>query len=476
VLLLAVLYGYCSHGPRSYRAEFRRRSQLFVAEPVTAAVVTEADLGGLPEPVAAYVRQSGAIGQAHVINLDPRTSGRIRSGPAARWMTFRGEQVNTFGADPARVFFIDATMLGFRVDVVHVFVGPSATKRVKAGSLVRIVNAALVDAAIEWQAMDSHHVRGTFTRGTHTATAVLFFNEANELIDFMSDDRLRTDRGSVPFAVALTCSVPGTRRRRRGSVAGRNSAVSGSHMGGRIRRGGGHHAASPRASISRKRARSAGRGLRNHNRPVGWMPDDVAHHADYHPVYVDLNGLGAYDPVWQAAVDLDLSLCFHTLTSKDYEVAATFRPPRGHRANGLMNIIRGVQDILGVFVFGGVFERFAQLKLLVAEGDAGWVPHWYYRADHVAERMAVGLDQLSKTPSEYVGEHVRFTFQDDKTAYRDPEIVDSGCLMWASDVPHTDSTYPHSQQTISSQTAHLTDAQRTKITRGNVVDTFNLAV
>ena len=104
------------------------------------------------------------------------------------------------------------------------------------------------------------------------------------------------------------------------------------------------------------------------------------------------------------------------------------------------------------------------------------MPHWCYRADHVAERMAVGLDQLSKTPSEYVREHVRFTFQDDKTAYRDPEIVDSGCLMWASDFPHTDSTYPHSQQTISSQTAHLTDAQRTKITRGNVLHTFNLAV
>jgi hypothetical protein len=90
--------------------------------------------------------------------------------------------------------------------------------------------------------------------------------------------------------------------------------------------------------------------------------------------------------------------------------------------------------------------------------------------------MAVGLDQLSKTPSEYVREHVRFTFQDDKTAYRDPDMVDSGCLMWASDFPHTDSTYPHSQQTISTQTAHLSDAQRTRIIRDNVVSTFGLPV
>jgi predicted TIM-barrel fold metal-dependent hydrolase len=120
---------------------------------------------------------------------------------------------------------------------------------------------------------------------------------------------------------------------------------------------------------------------------VGMMMTGTPQYEDYdHP---------DYDPVWQAAVDLDLPLCFHILTSKDYDVAATFRPARGHRANGFMNIIRGVQDILGVFVFGGVFERFPQLKLVVAEADAGWVPHWCYRAVHVAERRALGLVQLS---------------------------------------------------------------------------------
>ena len=203
---------------------------------------------------------------------------------------------------------------------------------------------------------------------------------------------------------------------------------------------------------------------------VGMMMTGTPQHEDYdHP---------DYDPVWQAAVDLDLPLCFHILTSKDYDVAATFRPPRGHRANGFMNIIRGVQDILGVFVFGGVFERFPQLKLVVAEGDAGWVPHWMYRADHVAERMALsGSTSCPRPRASTCAANVRFTFQDDKTAYRDPrDGRQSDCLMWASDFPHTDSTYPHSQQTISSQTAHLTDAQRTKITRGNVLDTFNLAV
>jgi hypothetical protein len=84
--------------------------------------------------------------------------------------------------------------------------------RVKAGSLVRMVSAAgpemdqgetvtvfndlcvlapsaLVDAPIVWETIDSHRVRGAFTRGLHTVNAVLVFNDAHELIDFISDDR-----------------------------------------------------------------------------------------------------------------------------------------------------------------------------------------------------------------------------------------------------------------------------------------------
>ncbi|MEA2843195.1 MAG: hypothetical protein QOJ69_866, partial [Actinomycetota bacterium] len=136
VLLLAVGYGYASQGPTSYRAEFRHRSQSALAEPIDGTVVTEGDLSALPDPVAAYVRQSGAVGEPRVSNFRARISGRIRSGPTKPWMPFHGEQVNTCGADPVRLFFIDASMLGVPIDVLHVFVGAAATMRVKAASLV----------------------------------------------------------------------------------------------------------------------------------------------------------------------------------------------------------------------------------------------------------------------------------------------------------------------------------------------------
>jgi uncharacterized membrane protein YphA (DoxX/SURF4 family) len=227
ILLGAVIHGYAATGPRSYRAEYHRRSRSALADLATpvrsdAGVVTDADLAHLPTTVAAYVRQSGAVGQPRVTSFGARIHGQIRAGPDKPWMRFTGEQVNTYGDDLTRLFLLDATMFGVPVDVLHAYRGSSATMRVKAASLIPMVNAsgtdmdraetvtlfndlcvlapaALVDARVRWQPVDDHHACGTFTNGAHTVTAELAFNDDHELVDFVSDDRLRASSDGTTF-------------------------------------------------------------------------------------------------------------------------------------------------------------------------------------------------------------------------------------------------------------------------------------
>ncbi|WP_407343131.1 DUF6544 family protein [Pengzhenrongella phosphoraccumulans] len=220
LLLVALGYALASRGPASYRAEYQRRAAVALGAPRPAtgagAVVTEADLAHLPYLVAEHVRRSGAVGQPRVVSVHARIHGRIRSSATARWMTYTGEQINTFGSAPSRLFWMDATMLGLPVDVLHVLVGPTATMRVKVCSMVPMVNAAgpdmdraetvtlfndlcilapaaLIDAPITWQPLDDHHVRGVFTNGAQTVTADLVFDDG-DLVDFVSDDRMSTSR------------------------------------------------------------------------------------------------------------------------------------------------------------------------------------------------------------------------------------------------------------------------------------------
>lgn len=107
-------------GTASYRAEYRRRVQAALSRPQPGGVVADADLAGLPNPVATYLRRSGAVGQDRVTNFHARIHGRIRSGADKPWMTFTSEQVNTDGSTRSRLFYLDASMFGLPVDVLAV--------------------------------------------------------------------------------------------------------------------------------------------------------------------------------------------------------------------------------------------------------------------------------------------------------------------------------------------------------------------
>ena len=181
-----------------------------------------------------------------------------------------------------------------------------------------------------------------------------------------------------------------------------------------------------------------------------------------------------YDPFWQATLDMQMPLSFHILTSRSDVVGAA---PRGPKINGFLSIIRGNQDIMGTFIFGGVFERNPELKIVCVEADAGWVPHYMYRMDHAYDRHRYWLkpgQTLSKKPSEYFSEHIYTTFQDDWVAFRMKDLCNPRRLMWANDFPHSDSTWPWSQELLAKHTAHLTQEEKDWILHDNVAELYGL--
>jgi predicted TIM-barrel fold metal-dependent hydrolase len=182
-----------------------------------------------------------------------------------------------------------------------------------------------------------------------------------------------------------------------------------------------------------------------------------------------------YDGFYEAACDLGLPLSFHILTSRESSFGT---PVRGPRMNGFLSIIRGCQDIIGTFVLGGVFERHSRLRLVCVEADAGWVPHYMYRMDHAWKRHRHWLPAgtLTRLPSEYFREHVYTTFQDDWVAFQMTKLVNPRRLMWANDFPHSDSTWPWSQQVLAEHTKHLSDEEKEWILHDNVSELYGLPI
>jgi hypothetical protein len=230
IALVGVLFGFLADGPVSQRWAYEREVVQLLTSSADVGVLTEADLAPLPAPVQRYLRVTGAIGQPRVGNFRARMHGRIRERPESRWMPFTAEQHNVYG-EPARLFFMDASMFFVPVHVLHRYVGASATMRAKAAALVPVVDmsgpdmtqaetvtlfndmcimapATLIDPAIAWQAVDTHTARATFTNAGHTIRAELSFNDAGELTNFWSDDRRRVSSdGKVMAAVRWSTPV-----------------------------------------------------------------------------------------------------------------------------------------------------------------------------------------------------------------------------------------------------------------------------
>ena len=228
LLLLGVAWGFAHRGPWSLPAEFERHLALATTAR-SSEVLKEADLAALPEPVQRYIRAAGVVGQPRVRSFRATWAGRIRGGPDQAWMAFTADQINTLDP-PRRSFLMDAVMKGLPVDVLHVFDENGATMRVRLLSVKTMVDASgevltrsetvtlfndlcvlapgeLVRPSITWEPIDARSARARYTQGRNAISATLFFNDANELVDFASDDRSPSPDARTAVPVRWTTPV-----------------------------------------------------------------------------------------------------------------------------------------------------------------------------------------------------------------------------------------------------------------------------
>ena len=198
-------------------------------------------------------------------------------------------------------------------------------------------------------------------------------------------------------------------------------------------------------------------------------------------------GIKIYDPFWQAASELQMPL------ASAYRQQAMVPKVRREARSGdgsdqvrrtpanLMesygNMVQEVQRSLNSLIFGGVLERFPKLRLVSAESDVGWMPHFMYRLDHAYEKFSrLVPDPIPMRPSEYIRRQVWATFQDDPVGPAAYKLFGADNYMWASDFPHADSTWPHSREVIARDFDGVPEDITRKIVFENCVKLYHLDI
>jgi predicted TIM-barrel fold metal-dependent hydrolase len=184
------------------------------------------------------------------------------------------------------------------------------------------------------------------------------------------------------------------------------------------------------------------------------------------------------DPFWAAAAEMDMPVALHILTDHGVSKRRIEDRPRGLDAYQLLFMLPyEIQLSLFDIIFSGVLERHPKLKVISVEHEYSWVAWLLERFDKCYERLRRDTPlTLTMRPSEYARRQVKFTFFNDAIGPMTLPYLGSDLLMWSSDYPHQNSTWPHSQDVIARDLGKLGAEDREKMLWRNVVELHRIAV
>ena len=183
--------------------------------------------------------------------------------------------------------------------------------------------------------------------------------------------------------------------------------------------------------------------------------------------------LPEYEPLWAAAQDLEVPLSLHCGTNRgnNFGTDAT-------RLSHIINMDHWVRMSLCNIILSGVFERYPKLQAGSIEMELSWVPHFLERLDYGYVQRPLGRFGYrfkgDMVPSDYFHRNVFVSFQQDALGIRLRDIVGVDNLLWGSDYPHPESTFPRSREILEEILADCTDEEKAKITGGNAARIYRL--
>ena len=130
-------------------------------------------------------------------------------------------------------------------------------------------------------------------------------------------------------------------------------------------------------------------------------------------------------------------------------------------------------------VFSGVFERHPRLTLAIVEFELSWAPNVLTSMDYTyRERHGEALYRFKDglVPSDFFRRNVVLSFQEDAIGIRLRDVIGVDNMMWGSDYPHSESTFPQSRQILAEILEGVPADEQAKIAGANTARVYHFDV
>ena len=185
----------------------------------------------------------------------------------------------------------------------------------------------------------------------------------------------------------------------------------------------------------------------------------------------------SWEPMWKAICDVGLPLhvhCFRSLPLTLEEIDVTGQAKRAAFFTSVTGFqMASLVHPLAAMIGSGVLERYPKLQLVLGESGLGWIPYVLERMDHEFKGRFQDLE-LKLKPSEYWRRQCKAVFQNDRVGVKLIDELGAETLMWGSDYPHSDGTWPESTKVLNTLLANTPRDVVHKITCENAARLYGI--
>lgn len=187
-----------------------------------------------------------------------------------------------------------------------------------------------------------------------------------------------------------------------------------------------------------------------------------------------------YNPFWAAVEELGIPVGLHEGANGPLPIVGADRyedyskAPYNHFISHVVSHPFEQQLACLTLIAGGVFERFPGLIVAFMECGVGWLPYWLDRMDKDFEHLGWYAPFLKLKPSEYFRRHCFVSCDpDEKILPYVAETVGDDNIVFASDYPHFDATFPGTVAAIADR-EEIPEKTKRKILGLNATRLINL--
>ena len=161
---------------------------------------------------------------------------------------------------------------------------------------------------------------------------------------------------------------------------------------------------------------------------------------------------GYWDPIVEACADTDTVISLHVGSSGGYDSPADApKLELGATMFGQLSLAACAE-----WLWSGYPGRFPNLKIAMSEGGIGWVAMLLDRLDNIVDRSGYGKTYPSDLrPSEVLKRNFWFCTIDDPSTIDTRHRIGVENILFETDYPHGDGTWPDTQLLVEKVWGHL---------------------